>query len=170
MADDASYYAFLNKANEPTGTKSSTSSTQQSPSTSEIRNAYDPTVDKTAVPGPITEALKEKPKYISEADYPFDPVLFAYASTELPTTSEFSQLLKSVHIVHGEVESFGAAEFGKQYQFITDAVSQAATKGKGEVRVYRVGKETRTRVEYFILTVAHNGQMLVGVRVIAIES
>ena len=56
-----------------------------------------------------------------------------------------------------------------QYQAITDAVTGAGTGGRGEVRVFRV-EVSRTRVEYYVVTVAEDGRKLIGVVAKAVES
>jgi hypothetical protein len=172
MADDASYTSFLSKANAPTGA-SSTPSQKQSDSTSQSRSAYDPTTTHASVPQPIRSLLSSNnPHYTSDTDSPFEPVFFSYSNDSLPSASDFSSCLsKSKSHSSAEVEELSAQDFDPrgEYKAVIDAVAQAGGGGKGDVKVYRV-EVTKTRVEYYVMTVVEGGGKLVGVVTKAVES
>ena len=167
MADDASYSSFLNQASQPVSAQNETVST------SEARSQYDPTESNSSAPSSITSLLSSNPTYTSETDSPFTPVFFSYAGADLPSAEQFSQCLSKSksHSASGEVEELSVKDFDPkgQYKAVIDAVSQAGEGSKGDVKVYRV-EASKTRAEYYILTIGDDGRKLVGVVTKAVES
>jgi hypothetical protein len=167
MADDASYDAFLNKANEPLSAQ-----TQSSNSTSQSHSKYDPTSSTSSVPKPIASLLSSaQPTYTSDTDSPFEPVFFSYSGDTLPSALEFKRCLSKSHSSNREVEQLSVEDFDprEEYKDVIGAVGQAGSEGKADVKVYRV-EVSKTRVEYYILAVAEGGRKLVGVVAKAVES
>ncbi|EHY53420.1 hypothetical protein HRR83_003626 [Exophiala dermatitidis] len=170
MADDASYTAFLEKANADVSGPSH--SHEQSPSTSQARTKLDPTTSTTSQLEALPASLKSLPSdltYTSDTDEPFQPIALNYAGTELPNAEEFRKCLGAKGQTAGAVEELSAEEFDPrgQYKDIIERVSQAAKEQNLKVKVYRV-EISRTRAEYYILTLGE--KMLVGVYVKAVES
>lgn len=167
MADDASYSSFLNQASQPL------SAQRQTESTSQARSAFDPTSSNSSAPQSIASLLSTNPTYTSETDSPFTPVFFSYAGSGLPSAEQFSQCLSKSksHAASGEIEELSVKEFDSRgkYKPVVDAVSQAGEGGKGNVKVYRV-EISKTRADYYILTIDDDGRKLVGVVTKAVES
>ena len=158
MSDDASYMSFLNKANaDPKAGQSSTTaeskSTSQDPSSQSLPPALQSLPDVT---------------YTSDTDSPFEPVLFDYSGSSLPSAHEFKKVVSHTHHGKGgnEVEELSVGDFDArgEYKQIIQRVEQASKKG---VKVYRV-QVSSTKVEYYILTVGD--KHLIGVVTKAVES
>ncbi|OCT47981.1 hypothetical protein CLCR_04393 [Cladophialophora carrionii] len=169
MSDDASYMSFLNKANaDPKSGQGSTMA--ESESTSQRRSSFDPTSSSSSDALPAT--LKSLPDitYTSDTDSPFEPVLFNYSGSGLPSASEFNTVLRHAHKGKGvvEVEELSVGDFDPrdEYKEIIQRVEQAGKEKKG-VKVFRV-QASSTRVEYYILTVGERN--LIGVVTKAVES
>ena len=87
MADDASYSAFLDRANQSTSATTST----PTQSTSQARSRYDPTLTKTnsdpsAIPQSLQGIKHDNPPRSSHQPYRFIPIL-TQSSTTSPTLS-----------------------------------------------------------------------------------
>lgn len=158
MSDDASYTAFLNKANEDP--KAGTSE-----STSQTKNKFDPTSTNESLPSSL-QSLPDTLTYTSDTDSPFEAVILNYAGEELPSQAEFKKAL-GARGGQGDIEELSVQEFDPrgQYDEIINRVKEAGS-GKG-VRVFRVELGT-TRVEYYIVTVGE--KKLVGLYTKAVES
>lgn len=164
MSDDASYMSFLNRANaDPKAGQGSTMS--ESESTSQRQSNIDPT-SSDALPA----SLKSLPDvtYTSDTDSPFEPVLFNYSGSGLPSSKEFKQVLSHAHKKIGEVEELSIQDFDPrgEYKDIIQKVEQAG-KGNKTPKVFRV-ETSSTRAEYYVLTVGD--RMLIGVVAKAVES
>jgi hypothetical protein len=168
MADDTSYSTFLAKAN------ADPNSGGDNPiqSTSQARSAFDPTTSSDALPA----SLRNLPSttYTSDTDSEFETVFFNYAG-DLPLTAEqFKQVLSKKGDV-GDVEELSVEDFDPrgEYTEIQDRVRQASDAGKramegdSNMKIFRVQK-SKTRVEYYILTVGD--RKLFGVVARAVES
>ncbi|KAI1626513.1 hypothetical protein EDD37DRAFT_648935 [Exophiala viscosa] len=167
MSDDASYMSFLNRANaDPKA-----GGHEQANSTSESRTKFDPTntssssdVSSETLPA----SLKSLPDitYTSDTDSPFEPVVFSYSGSKLPSVSDFEKCLSHKGHTSGSVEELSTQDFDprNQYQDIIARVEQA---GSGGVKVFRV-EVSRTRAEYYILTLGE--RKLIGVVTKAVES
>ena len=168
MSDDASYTSFLNKANaDPKAGQGTTMA--ESGSTSQQRSSFDPTSSSSSEALPAS--LKSLPDvtYTSDTDSPFEPVLFNYSGSDLPSAKEFKKALSHAHKVRGagaEVEELSVEDFDPrgEYKEIIQRVEQAGKKG---VKVFRV-QASSTKVEYYILTVGERN--LIGVVTKAVES
>lgn len=167
MADDASYAAFLDKANAD---PKAGCSREESDSTSQARTKFDPTSTTSQLEA-LPASLKSLPDitYTSDTDSPFEPVALSYAGIELPSADEFAKSLGAKGKTVGAVEELTIAEFDPrgEYEEVIEKVAQAASTKSVGVKVFRV-EISRTRAEYYILTVGD--RMLVGVVVKAVES
>ncbi|KAK5045619.1 hypothetical protein LTR84_008988 [Exophiala bonariae] len=163
MSDDASYTAFLNKANED---PKAGSHSQPSESTSQTKSKFDPTnTDNDALPASL-RSIPDKITYTSDTDSPFEPIVLNYSSDKSPSPSEFKKALGS-KAEQAEVEELSVQDFDprEQYADIIERVKKAGDKNA--VRIFRV-ELGRTRVEYYIVTVGE--RKLVGVLTKAVES
>ena len=141
----------------------------ESESTSQRRSDLDPT--SSSLEG-LPASLQSLPDvtYISDTDSPFEPVVFTYAGTVLPSVQEFKKVLS--HAYHGKgdgkVEELSVDDFDPrgQYNQIIQRVEEAGKGNKG-VKVFSV-QASSTRVEYYILTVGERN--LIGVVTKAVES
>ncbi|KAH6891089.1 hypothetical protein B0T10DRAFT_547459 [Thelonectria olida] len=156
MASDEDYMAFLNKANQDTG--SATAQSSEKP----VLKTKD---EGSEVPKEIRDVCQQA-VYVSEADEPFEEVSLKWdGKHRLPTESEFAELTKSpsdatISIIDPlEWDSKG------QYTDVLEAVRRA-TQGN-DVRVYRVERDA-TRVEYWLVS-SKDGK-LVGAKALSIES
>ena len=166
MADDASYISFLNKANQDPKAGASTS---QSRSRLEPTNTSSITSGSDLKPECLPASLQKLPEilYTSDTDAPFEAVVFNYASSSLPSVSDFENFLGAkakAGVVELSVEEFDPRG---QYKEIIHTVEQAGNGDGGGVKVFRVEIST-THVEYYVLTVGE--RMLVGVVAKAVES
>lgn len=162
MSDDASYTAFLNKANEDP--KAGATSSE---STSQTKSKFDPTsTDNDALPASL-KSIPDEITYTSDTDSPFEPIVLNYSSDELPSKSDFKKAL-GAKAEQGDIEELSLQEFDprNQYAEIIERVKKAGS-GKKEVKIFRV-ELGRTRVEYYIVTVGE--RKLVGVVTKAVES
>ncbi|KIX05467.1 uncharacterized protein Z518_06339 [Rhinocladiella mackenziei CBS 650.93] len=158
MSDDASYAAFLDKANaDPKA------SISQSTSTSQSRSKFDPTTSTSSSLPPSLQCLPDV-TYTSDTDSPFEPVLLNYSGYKLPSAVEFAKCVAGK--APGNVEELSVDDFDPrgEYKEVIQRVEQA---GSGDVKVYRV-EVSKTRAEYYILTLGEG--MLIGVVVKAVES
>lgn len=159
MSDDASYTAFLNKANQDpkAGAPESTSQT---------KNKFDPTTTDDALPTSL-RSIPEKITYTSDTDSPFEPIVLNYSGDELPSQAEFKKALGSKG-EQGDIEELSFQEFDPrdEYAEIIDRVKKAGS-GKKDPRIFRLELGS-TRVEYYIITLGES--KLVGVYTKAVES
>lgn len=170
MADDASYTAFLNKANQDP--KSGARQDESQASTSQARSKFDPTVSSgssdpsSAVP----KALQEiSATFVSDTDSDFEPVFFSYASTDLPSSSDFQKCLgakgEKLHVTELSPQEFDPKG---HYKDVIDKVKSAGHgEGSNGVKIFRVELD-KTRAEYYIVTIGD--RKLVGVVAKAVES
>ncbi|KIW14018.1 hypothetical protein PV08_06799 [Exophiala spinifera] len=169
MSDDASYTAFLERANAPLQSHPPTH--EQASSTSERRTQFDPSTS-TSTTAALPASLRSLPDvtYTSDTDSPFEPVAFNYADSALPSAQQFEKCLrhKTPRDAAPAVEELETSAFDPrgEYEDIIARVEQAGIEGAG-VKVFRV-EVSATRVEYYIVTVGEN--MLVGVVTKAVES
>lgn len=159
MSDDASYMAFLNKANEDP--KSGTSE-----STSQTKSKFDPTTTSNSALPSSLQSIPDTLTYTSDTDSPFEAVVLNYSGDGLPDQAEFKKAL-GAKADQGDVEELTVHDFDPrgQYTEIIDRVKSAGD-GKG-VKVFRV-EVGATRVEYYIVTLGD--RKLVGVYTKAVES
>jgi hypothetical protein len=165
MSDDASYMSFLNKANaDPKAGTAQGSTMAESPSTSSRRSDLDPTSSTSGLPASL-QSLPDV-MYTSDTDSPFEPVLFNYSGTNLPSVSEFKKVLGQK--IGDEVEELSVDEFDPrgEYKQIVQRVKEAG-EGKGGLKVFRV-QASKTKVEYYVLNVGEG--KLIGVVTKAVES
>ncbi|KIW62227.1 hypothetical protein PV04_10422 [Phialophora macrospora] len=169
MSDDAAYMSFLDKANaDPRSGQGSTMA--ESESTSQRRSSFDPTSSSSS--DALPASLKSLPDitFTSDTDSPFEPVLFNFSGSELPSASEFSTVLSHAHMGKPgvEVEELNVGDFDPrdEYKEIIQRVEQAG-KGETGVKVFRV-QASSTRAVYYILTVGE--KKLIGVATRAVES
>ncbi|KIW22261.1 uncharacterized protein PV07_12165 [Cladophialophora immunda] len=162
MSDDSSYLSFLEKAN---ANPKAGQTLAESESTSQRRSQLDPTSSSSDA---LPASLKALPDvtYTSDTDSPFEPVLFNYSGSELPSAEGFANCLAPKS--GGAVEELSIRDFDPrgQYGEVIQRVEQAG-KGEAGVKVYRV-EMSKTRAEYYILTIGE--RMLVGVVTKAVES
>jgi len=159
MSDDASYTAFLNKANEDP--KSGVSE-----STSVTKSKFDPTTtDNASLPSSL-RSIPDTLTYTSDTDSPFEPVLLNCSLDGLPSKAEFKKAL-GAKAEQGDVGELSVKDFDPmgQYADIIDRVKSAGD-GKG-VKIFRI-EVGATRVEYYIVTLGVG--KLVGVYTKAVES
>jgi hypothetical protein len=158
MSDDASYTAFLNKANEDPKAGASES-------TSQTKSKFDPTSTNESLPSSL-QSVPKTLTYTSDTDSPFEAVVLNYAGEELPSQAEFKKAL-GARGEQGDIEELSVQEFDPrgQYDEIINRVKEAGS-GKG-IRVFRVELDT-TRVEYYIVTVGE--RKLLGLYTKAVES
>jgi hypothetical protein len=162
MSDDASYNDFLSKANQDLHPGSGES-------TSQTRNKFDPTSTSSPPNDSLPASLKSIPQnltYTSDTDSPFEPVFLNFASTELPSLSEFEKAL-GTKAEHGSVEELSIEDFDPrgEYKEVIEKVKQAGKSGG--VKVFRL-EISKTRCEYYVVTVGE--RKLVGVVAKAVES
>jgi len=172
MSDDASYTSFLEKANADPKANSNTH--EQASSTSERRTQFDPTTGGTTSssnisPEVLPASLKSLPDitYVSDTDSPFEPVVFNYADSTLPSKSDFEKCLHHKHHDAGAVEELSTQGFDPRGEY-TEIIERVEKAGNGAgVKVFRV-EVSKTRAEYYIVTVGE--RMLIGVVAKAVES
>jgi hypothetical protein len=163
MSDDASYSAFLSKANEPPSTTTT--------STSQQKSRFDPTSTPTSgTPGPIATLLSSSPSYVSETDSPFHPFFASYSGNSLPSAGDFAKCAGN-GVDAANVERLSVEEFDPrgEYKEVVEAVRAAGREGKGDVGVYRL-EVSSTRIVYFVVTLEGKGGKIVGVKVESVES
>ncbi|MCJ1389630.1 hypothetical protein MMC18_002487 [Xylographa bjoerkii] len=179
MSSDEAYSAFLDQANQDTGT--SNASTQSS-------HAQLKATD-TDIPAAL-QGIDQT--YTSEADEPFEPVSLKWTGRSMPSESILGILLGSLHgecqlyeqllislheraddfaglIGHkAEVSTLSTQEFDPkgEYKGVMEAVEKA---GDGKVRVFRV-EVGSTRVWYYVVGWEKEAGKVVGVRAKAVES
>ena len=168
MADDASYSAFLDKANQPTSSSSS-----DKPSTSNNRSKFDPTSTTSSTqsaPPTISKLLSQSsgpPTYTSETDAAFEPFFASYSGSSLPSAKQFREAIDETD---GQVEELKVKDFDPRGDY-TEVVRAVEGAGEGGVKVFRL-EVSSTRVVYFVVTLARKeeGGKLVGVKVESVES
>jgi len=161
MSDDPSYQAFLDKANQDPSAGVTAASRDRGTWTSQ---SSDPSV----IPASLQD-IASTYTYTSDTDAPFEPVFFSYGGTGLPDSSEFKKCLGRTD-QEGAVEELSVDEFDPrgEYADVIKRVKEAAAVGEGvEVKVFRV-EVSKTRCEYYILTLGDG--KLVGVVAKAVES
>lgn len=167
MSDDASYMSFLNRANaDPKAGQGSTMA--ESESTSQRQSNIDPTSASSSSALPASLKCLPEITYTSDTDSPFEPIVFNYSGSALPSSEEFKKVLSHAHKKTGEVEELSIQDFDPrgEYKDIIQRVEQAG-RGNKKPKVFRV-ETSSTRAEYYILTVGDS--MLIGVVAKAVES
>lgn len=149
MSSDADYAAFLDKANQDTGSAETKDASQ--------KKSYGTKSVNTAVPK-ILEQVEEY--YVSDSDEPFEPV-----ALEFKGDSVSAEDLKSL-IGNSNVEQVQNTGFDSQYKKVMEAVKEA---GNGTVKVFRVELEG-TRAEYYVVAVDDKKGRIVGLKALAVES
>jgi hypothetical protein len=149
MSSDADYAAFLDKANQDTGSAETTSASQ--------KKSYGTKSVNTAVPK-VLEQVEEY--YISDSDEPFEPVALEFEGGNV-SADDLKKLVGS-----DSVEEVKGTGFESQYKKVIDAVKQA---GNGSVKVFRVELEG-TRAEYYVVAVDDKEGRIVGLKALAVES
>ncbi|OJD35899.1 uncharacterized protein BKCO1_140002 [Diplodia corticola] len=150
MASDEDYAAFLDKANQDTGS---------------VPSAQSKSIKTKAVDSEVPQVLLQVEEYyISDADEPFEPVSLKWNSESLPSQDEFAKL-----IGHGsDASSISQSEFDPKghYAKVLNAVKQA---GSHDVAIFRV-QHGSTRAEYYVVSLDKKGGRIVGLKAVAIES
>lgn len=171
MSSDQDYAAFLEKANQDTGSSSEQVKTSGFANTKAV---------DTAVPA----ALKNVDAfYQSDSDEPFEPVALQYGKKDSIDKSQciyvtFQRSLRLTHLLEkfaglidhsGDVEEISLKDWNvkNHYANVVDAVKKAGN-GKSDVQVFRVAHGS-TRCEYYIVTLSDEG-VVVGVKARAVES
>jgi len=149
MSSDADYAAFLDKANQDTGSAETKDASQ--------KKSYGTKSVNTAVPK-VLEQVEEY--YISDSDEPFEPVALEFEGASV-SADDLKKLLGS-----DSVEEVKGTGFESQYKKVIDAVKQA---GNGSVKVFRVELEG-TRAEYYVVAVDDKEGRIVGLKALAVES
>ncbi|KAG9185736.1 hypothetical protein G6011_07067 [Alternaria panax] len=149
MSSDTDYAAFLDKANQDTGSAEPKDASQ--------KQSYGTKSVNTAVPK-ILEQVEEY--HVSDSDEPFEPVALKFKGD-----SVFADDLKKL-IGSSAVEEVKGTGFESQYKRVIDAVKQA---GNGTVKVFRVELEG-TRAEYYVVAVDDKEGRIVGLKALAVES
>ncbi|KAL8904921.1 MAG: hypothetical protein Q9207_002951 [Kuettlingeria erythrocarpa] len=151
MSSDATYSSFLDQANQETG--------------ADNVSAKSDTAATKAVNTDIPVGLQSiEQYYTSEADEPFEPVSLKWDGKNLPSGSEFAELIGH----DSTVSTLEAAEFDprSQYKDVLQAVQRA---GDRQSRVYRV-EQGKTRIEYYVVGLDKENMRVVGLRAKAVES
>ena len=163
MSDgDASYYSFLEKANQDTGV---------APLNSDPKSAAQPPNAKSySTSSVIPSALKGiSATYVSDTDSAFEPVIFDYDGAQLSSAEEFEKLVAKASGNNGpaRAEELGVEEWDPrgEYGDVVRRVKEVVEGG--DVKVYRVARG-KTRAEYFVVGLG-SGKVL-GVRAEAVES
>ncbi|KAF2865348.1 hypothetical protein BDV95DRAFT_586755 [Massariosphaeria phaeospora] len=146
---DQDYTAFLDKANQDTGSVT----TQQSKS-------YGTKSVNTEVPK-VLQSVEEY--YVSDADEPFEPVALKFGGGEI-TAEKLKELLGH----DADVSSVAAKDFDPkgQYKSVVEAVQKA---GNGQIQVFRV-EHGGTRAEYYVVSVDEKEGVVVGLKALSVES
>lgn len=163
MADDASYSAFLSRANQDPS--SGQPGGDNVPSTSQSRSKFDPsTTPSVAIPAPLRQI---RSTFASDTDSDFEPVLFSYASDQLPGVGDFRNVLGARGAQSSGIEELDVQSWDPTgaYRDVVEKVNEAG--GGAGVKVFRV-ELGATRVEYYVLTVGES--KLLGVVAKAVES
>ena len=167
MASDEAYSSFLDKANQPTGAGTTSSSRSQP------ENQQDLVYQSSNIP-PVLKSLNVT--LTSESDEPFEPFTVSYPGSALPNASEFARTIKHEKGESG-VEEVTVKDFDprEEYKNVVNAVSEAAAGGedgnvKGEVRCFRAAGAKGTEVVYYVVGLDREGKRLVGVRAVSVES
>ncbi|MCJ1403406.1 hypothetical protein MMC11_006629 [Xylographa trunciseda] len=151
MSSDEGYSAFLDQANQDTGTSnaSAQSSHAQLKATDTDVPALLQSIDQT---------------YTSEADEPFEPVSLKWTGRSMPSENDLAGLIGH----KAEVSTLSTQEFDPkgEYKDVMRAVEKA---GDGKVRVFRV-EVGSTRVWYYVVGWEKDAGKVVGVRAKAVES
>ncbi|KAL9114545.1 MAG: hypothetical protein Q9227_001626 [Pyrenula ochraceoflavens] len=158
MADDDSYAAFLDKANQDTGSVQSTG--RSAGKTESLKaSAVD---DQQAVPA---ELKNIDAVYISDSDEGFDPVSLKYNGKSL----DGKAVLRLLNLPSdADLEEMGAKEWDPRGQY-QEVVKKVEGVTEGEVKVFRIAVGG-TRVLYAVLGMAKGGGRVLGVRTVAVES
>ncbi|KEF57444.1 uncharacterized protein A1O9_05361 [Exophiala aquamarina CBS 119918] len=159
MSDDASYTAFLNKANEDPKSGASQS-------TSQTKSKFDPTTTSNSSLPSSLQSIPDTLTYTSDTDSEFQAVVLNYSGDALPSSAEFKKAL-GAKADQGEVEELTVQDFDPRGQY-TEIIDRVKDAGDGKaVKVFRV-EVGATRVEYYIVTLGD--RKLVGVYTKAVES
>ena len=164
MASDEDYTSFLEKANQPTG--AATASTTSS-AISKLPNQADLPSQSSSIP-PALKSLDVA--FTSESDEPFEPFAVPYPISSLPDAAEFAKVIKHEKGKAG-VEELSVKDFDPngEYAGVLEKVAKAAGN-KGEVRCFRVDAGRSTKVLYYVVALDTEGGRLVGVRAMSVES
>jgi hypothetical protein len=161
MASDDDYMAFLNKANQDTGSAK--------PAAAESKGAqqFKAQDSGSEVPKPIGAAIKNA-FYVSDADEPFQGVSLKWnGDGGLPDEVEFAKLINHWDADNAEITIMDPTDWDTQGQY-TDVVDAVREASRGnDVRVYKVVRD-RTRVEYWV--VSRDGDRIVGAKALGVES
>ncbi|KAI4215768.1 MAG: hypothetical protein LQ351_001755 [Letrouitia transgressa] len=150
MSSDDAYSAFLDKANQDSG-----GSERFTESQSSLR------ATSTEVP----KQLQQVEKYFSsETDEPFEPVSFKWEGKDLPSESEFQDLVEH----DSEVSILDVKEFDPHGHY-GDVVQAVEDSGNGKARVFRVA-HGRTRVSYYVVVLDKDKGRVVGMKAKSVES
>ena len=171
MADDASYNTFLTKANADLSSADTTDKKTQS--TSQAKSKFDPSsMPNDSIPASLESVVcSDDYTYTSDTDSQWEPTFFSYSGSGPPSLSDFKKCLNHDEHKQGDVVELSLEDFDPrgQYKAVIDAVAQAGRGGKGEVKVFRV-ETGKTRVAYYLVTLAEDRRKLVGVVTKAVES
>jgi hypothetical protein len=146
MSSDADYEAFLNKANQDTGSAAKSK-------TAGIKSI------NTAVPKTLEQI---DTVFVSDSDEPFEPISLSFEGGSLPTASVLSDLIGE------KVEKIDEKAFDPrgQYSSVVRAVKDA---GDGPVAFFKV-QHDGTRIEYLVVSVDAGNKRLVGLKALSVES
>lgn len=163
MASDEDYTSFLEKANQPTG--AATASTTSA--ISKLPNQADLPSQSSNIP-PALKSLDVT--FTSESDEPFEPFAVPYPGSSLPDAAEFAKVIKHEK-GEGGVEELSVKDFDPsgEYAEVLEKVAEAA-RNKGEIRCFRVDAGRSTKVLYYVVGLDREVGRLVGVRAVSVES
>ncbi|KAH9864935.1 hypothetical protein IAQ61_008880 [Plenodomus lingam] len=149
MSSDADYAAFLDKANQASGSAEAQEAVKKSHGTKSVNSMVPRGLDQ----------IEEY--YTSDADEPFEPVALKFDGSSV-SADELKKLIGGDQ----DVQEVGQKEFGSQYKTVMDAVSKA---GNGEIRIFRV-ELGETRAEYYVVSVDTEQGRVVGLKALSVES
>ena len=186
MSSDADYAAFLDKANQDTGSAQAQESSKTGYGTKSV---------DTAVPRAL-QSVDEY--YVSDADEPFEPVALQYSKAQISAGEStlcccygrkgeggmdravgayvcvcvladmgVTDDLKTLLGGDKDVSEASLGPFEKQYKSVVEAVGKAGSNG--EVKVFRV-ELGGTRAEYYVVAVDADEGRVVGLKALCVES
>ncbi|KAF2222456.1 hypothetical protein BDZ85DRAFT_250364 [Elsinoe ampelina] len=151
MSTDEDYSAFLDKANQDTG-----SNDKKDSKFAKVESI------NTDVPAHLK---KIDATYTSDSDEPFEPVALKHNGADLSKTN----FAKLIGVDSGDVKPTDTKHFDPQGQYkeVIDAVSKSSD-GVHVVKVFEVSHGS-TRKEYYLVTIDKEGNV-VGLKAKAVES
>lgn len=157
MADDPAYADFLDKANQDTSAPKTKQASHKHPSLES--SSVD---DEKAIPASLK---KIDAVYVSDSDSDFEPVSLAIPGKKLTTDviRELFQLSDDIKVDELKTSEWDPRE---QYKEVVEKVEKVT---HGGAKVYRAAV-SGTRVLYLVLGVEKNGDRILGVKTIGIES